>query len=586
VLFVLTIAQIPVLVRYLAPKADASFSWVAMFLFPGLFVYDSGLSAAADHVTAFWAIPSYLAFRRAYRQLEPKACALLAACLAGAILTKYQAMYILAFPVAALIVRAAWLMGRPLVGDLRAKRRVELKALAAPLYGLGTALVAGLVLTSAHWLKNLVFYQNPLFPYLANIFPATAWVPDTARLTADWNQWQGKAWVTQGTTKEKLYEAAKATATFSFSPHNWKNFHGKMPVFGSLFTLSMLLLPFLKGTRRVWALAAASHLGVFVWFYTFHQDRYLQALVPWMAAVTGGTIALAWRAGIPGRLAAGSLVGFQLIWGGDAFLIPASAMTKAAPITVSNELVAMGYKKKYEQRFKVSGTLFEIGAAPELPADARILLHENNPRLGLWRPVVVDVAGWQFGMRYELYPTPGALDDKYRALGITHIVSRSRKSRETDCLGADLRFFDYVEQEARSLRRFGELTLYAMPAARPASAAGDQVAYLGCGRLYERGIHDLAALHVRDKQVQVKPPKRRAKKKGEPEALLAEADFAVTDPSCKPAVGAGSMGDFLKIGKRGKEDMWARKRAELEAPDGPEPSGSDPIDEGENLIPE
>jgi len=588
VIFLFTIAAIPTLVRYLAPKSDASFSWAAMFLFPGIFVYDSGLSTAADHVTAFWAIPSYLAFRRAYRELDVKSCALLGACLSGAILTKYQAMYILAFPVLALLLRGAWLLGKRLVEQRRAKQRVVIRELCLPLFGLGAAFAAGLVLTSAHWLKNLIFYGNPLFPYLANVFPAKGWVPDAQRLAQDWNYWQGKAWVTQGPTSEKLIAAAKATFTFSFDPHDWKNFHGDVPIFGSLFTLSLFLLPFLKGARRVWALSIATHLGVFVWFYTFHQDRYLQAILPWMAAVTAATIALAWQAGIPGRLAAAALVGFQMIWGGDAFLIPASSMTKAAPINVSSELIVMGYKKKYEARLKVSGVLFDIGASPELPPDARVLIHENNPRLGVWRPVVMDIAGWQFGMRYELYASPAALDDKLRSLGVSHIVSRVKKSRGLDCLGADLRFFDYVEQEASSLKRFGEFTLYALPAGRPDETPADQVAYFGCSKLYERGLHDLASLHVRDKQVQVKPPRRKAKQKSDaPETLLESAQFAVTDPGCKPAVAAALLEDFAKIGKRGKEELWSRKRAGEVAPEAPASTPSaDPIDDGEMLIPE
>lgn len=593
VLFVFTLGSIPVLVRYLAPRADVRFSWAATFLFPCIFVYDANLSAAADHIAAFWAIPSYLAFRRAYRELGVKESALLGACLSGAILTKYQAMYILAFPVLGLIGKCAWLLAKPVVGDLRAKRKVDLRALRAPLYGLGAAFVAGLVFTSAHWLKNLVFYKNPLFPYLGGIFPANDWVPDAHQLAQDWNVWDAKSWVTEGTTSEKVLEAAKAMFTFSFAPHDWKNFHGKMPVFGSLFTLSLLLLPFLRRTKRIWALSVATHLGVFIWFYTKHQDRYLQAILPWMVVVTAATFAVAWRSGAGGKAATSLLVAFQLVWGGDAFLIPASSMTKAAAINVSNELVAMGYKKQYEQRFKVGGSLFDIGSSAELPADARVLIHENNPRLGVWRPVVADVAGWQFGIRYELFDSAALMDDKVRALGVTHIVSRAKKSREADCLGADLRFFDYLEQEARPLKRFGEMTLYALPATRPSADKRDQVAYFGCSKLYEKGLHDLAALHVREKQVQKAPPKKRAKQKGEPAALLDAADFAVTDPGCKPAVAPALLKDFVKIGKRGKLDLWSRKRSAGESPDvddrpasdGPDKASDDPLDRPDDADP-
>jgi len=577
VLFVFTLASIPTLVRYLAPKAHAGFSWVAMFLFPGLFVYDSALSAAADHVAAFWAIPSYLAFRRAYRDLDVKSCVLLAACLSGAILTKYQAMYILAFPALALSFRGASLLVRALYARLRKRDKPDRARLFAQLMALGSTVLAGLVFTSAHWLKNVFFYGNPLFPYLFKVFPPSQWAPDSAALAQDFTHWQTKDWVTDGSTWDKFVAASAAMFSFSFDPHDWKNFHGDVPVFGSLFTLSLLVLPFVKGsTRRTWALSIATHLGVFIWFWTYHQDRYLQALVPWMAAVTAATLALAWQSGWPGKAAASLMVSFQLVWGGDSYLIPAHSMTKAAPINVTSELIAMGYKKKYEPRFKVPGALFDIGASRELPKDARVLLHENNPRLGIARPVVVDIAGWQYGIRYELFPTPADMHDKITAFGVTHIVSRVKKSRGIDSLGADLRFFDYIEQEATSIKRFGEFTLFALPASRPATSAGDQVAYLGCAKLYERGIHDLAALHIRDKQVKVKPArKKKAKRRGEAEELLVDADFAVTGAGCKPAVPPAALGDYLKIGKRGKEDLWARKRSALHAPD----SGASEVDD-------
>ncbi len=562
VTFAFTLASIPTLVRYLAPRAPAAASWAAMFLFPGILVYDSGLSGAADHIAAFWAVPAWLAFRRAYRGLEPRASILLAACLSGAILTKYQAMYILAFPVAALIGRAGWLLGAAAWRRFKRREPVSRSVWLAPVIGLGCAALAGLVLTSPHWAKNWAFYGDPLFPYLNKYFPSARWVPDTAALFKDWSESQTKNWVTQGDTKTKLKEALTATFTFSFQPHDWPNFHGKVPVFGSLFTLSLAGLPFLKGTKRTWALSAATHLGVFVWFYTMHQDRYLQILVPWMAAVVASTIALAWRTGWLARAGVVGLVGLQIVWGGDAYLIPSHAMTKSAPITTTNELLSMGYKKRYEQRFKLTGALFELGASKELPKDARVLLHENNPRLGLWRPVLSDIAGWQFALRYELFATPGALDDKLRALGVTHVVSRAKKSRGIDCLGADLRFFDYLEHDAKVLKRSGDMTLYAMPAARPADQTADSVAYLGCGKVYDRGLYKLGDLSVRDKQKVVKPRKKRARKRGEPEELLGDADFAVVDPKCKPAVSAELLKDFVKVGTRAKEDLYARRRGE------------------------
>lgn len=566
VIFLFTLASIPVLVRWLAPRADASASWVAVFLFPGVLVYDSSLTTAADHIAAFWAVPAWLAFRRAYQRFDRRAMIVLALCLAGAMLTKYQAMYIVAFPVLALLGRAAFGLGRGALKTLKKASDAPTRAeLAAPALGLATAAGAGLAFTAPHWLKNWVFYGNPLFPYMSGVFKPTRWVPDTPRLFEEWSSSQTQKWVTQGSFGTKLLEAGKAMFTFSFIPHDWPNFHGRVPIFGSLFTLSLALLPFLKGARRTWALVAATHLGVFVWFWTMHQDRYLQALLPWMAAVVAATIALAFKAELPQKLAVGALVALQIVWGLDAYLLPAHAMTKASPLYTTADLIALGQKKRYDDRWKVAGTLFEIGASKELPPNAKVLLHENNPRLGLWRPLIADVAGWQFGLRYELMASPAEMDRRLRALGVTHIVSRAKTARGMDGLGADLRFFDYINQDAKVLRRWGDMTLYALPETAPPEhdEAGDLVAYFGCGKLYQRGLHKLAALHVRDKQVLKPPPQRKAEKRAsnEPAALLAEASFAVIDPKCKPAIPASELTDFIKVGQRNKEELWARKRA-------------------------
>ena len=70
-----------------------------------------------------------------------------------------------------------------------------------------------------------------------------------------------------------------------------------MPYFGSLFTLSILWLPFLRHAKRTWALFIATQLGVFAWFAFSHVERYLQLLIPWMACVVVAALVMAWRQG-------------------------------------------------------------------------------------------------------------------------------------------------------------------------------------------------------------------------------------------------------------------------------------------------
>jgi hypothetical protein len=570
VVFLFTLAGIPVLVRWLVPGARAGASWVALFLFPGILLYDSSLTAAADHVAALFTVPAYLALRRAWNRLSPGYMALFAAMLGGGLSTKYQAMYVAALPVVAILVRAAWLAGADVYTRLRRNADVQRAAagvtILASALGVAVAAGVGLATTAPHWLKNWVWYGDPLFPQLHRIFPPDRWAPDLGQLFDTWSAWQTKSWVAQGTFRARLLETLEQTLRFSFEPHDWPKFHGNVPVFGSLFTLCLLVLPFVKGAKRTWGLVVTTHVGVFVWFWTMHQDRYLQVLVPWMAAVVAATIALAWRTNIVARVLAGALVGVQVIWGGDVYFIPGHAMTGASPARVTSELLAQGYAKQYDQRLEVGGALFQIGRAPELPAQARVLIHENNPRLGIWRPVVGDIAGWSYALRYELLESPAAVHEALRRMGITHIVARPDTSKLYDSIGADIRFYDYLEHVAIQVKAFGEFTLFRLPDTPPEHRPNDNVAYLGCSNVYEQGLHDLSALAVRDRQLLKPKPKLRAKERlGTDEAalvaLISKADYAVTDAKCKPQPPPQAMQDLVKIATRETEQLWARRRA-------------------------
>lgn len=85
-------------------------------------------------------------------------------------------------------------------------------------------------------------------------------------------------------------DSSEALFIFSFIPNDYGRYHGKVPVFGSLFTLLTLCLPFLNNTRRIWCLVTLTLMAIVTWYSVHHQDRYLQTIVPWMAAVTAAII--------------------------------------------------------------------------------------------------------------------------------------------------------------------------------------------------------------------------------------------------------------------------------------------------------
>lgn len=547
VIFIATLASIPLLVRRLVPHARArvGLSWVALFLFPAIFIYDASLVTGSDHIAAFWAVPTFLAFLRAWPRLEPRACALLAAMLAAAILTKYQAASLVAFPAAGIAGRALW---------CAARRRPHVRWLAGPL----AAVAAGLLLSAPHWLKNWVWYGDPFFPALYRHLELRPWHPDMAPLME--LNWKRLVWRPEGTLLEQLWESARAVVTFSFRSHARRQFHGQWPVFGSLFTLSVLLLPFLRRTRRVWALFLAANLGVFVWYYLSHVERYLQALVPWMAAVVAAVLVLAWERGRLVRALVVPVVGLQVLWGADAWFLPTHAMLRDAPIREVARLASSGYRGDWADRERFFGGLQHFG--DRLPEGATVLVHEYNPRLGLRARVVTDMIGFQSGIHYGRQPSARAVYDQLRAFGVTHVVRLRGKSRGFDSLAGDLRFYEFVHRATERVEHRRGMELLRLRDEPPPDEATSKVAYLGCGPTYGRGLFDIArmTLPARSPERGVKPDRPIADGDDGLRAALAEAQFVVYDRRCKGAPPASMLSrDFVRMARRGREELWVRR---------------------------
>ncbi|HKO94245.1 MAG TPA: hypothetical protein VJU61_23990, partial [Polyangiaceae bacterium] len=359
--FTFTLLGIPVLVRRLLGGCGYGLSWVVRLLFPGVFLYDSGLAGGADHLAAFWAIPVFLCFLRAYERVELRRCLLLAACLAGALLTKYSAASLAIFPCVALLFRAATLAFR--------ERRAPAGLL--PLRNLALTAAAGLALTAPHWLKNWIWYHDPVYPLAFELFSPRPWTVDTVDrfvhfMPAEWSAPH---------SLEGGLKTLEALVNFSFVPHDWPEFHGAVPVFGSLFTLALPCLLFLKPRRRLLALVVSCHVGIGVWYWMFHQDRYLQTLLPWMSVCTACIGIAAWRLGRWPRVAISLLVAAQLAWGGDTPFIPAHGIAGGTPYKPALELLSSSYRGNFEQRFEVYAPLGEV--KQHVAPGGTLMLHET-----------------------------------------------------------------------------------------------------------------------------------------------------------------------------------------------------------------
>jgi hypothetical protein len=480
VVFLVTLGGVSLLARWCAALAGirVQHGWAAVFLFPGILLYDSSLSGAADHVLAFWAPFIFLLLRRTLRDWDWRSALLLGLLVAGAVSTKYQAAYLCAAPGLALLwcagrVVRGWDPGAPAGQGIlgagttatttpgRPSRSLGARLAAAglPLGACGAALV---VATTPLWLRNWIWYGDPVYPMLPRVFSPRPWVPGT-----DPDRFlQLSSWTPQGTLAEKIKETLLATVQFSFKPHDWWNLHADLPVFGSLFTLGLPLILFLAPRRRLLALGGSTWLGLCVWYWTYHQDRYLQALVPWMAAFLAAVLAMTWRRGLAGRAAVVALVAAQIIWGGDIFAIPTHAMIGQQPAKLVLDLISAGYRADWPTQRESHQDLVPVGRM--LPPNSKVLVHERLIHLGLEAMSVADAPGTQGGISYGTLDNPRRVHELLRSFGVTHLLWRPGTTLGWQTVADDLVFFDFVAHHVDKVADLVGLTLATLPGAPPA----------------------------------------------------------------------------------------------------------------------
>jgi hypothetical protein len=551
--FTIALVGIAALVRRLLRPGPARsayrWAWAVRFFFPGVFLYDSSVCLGADHVASAFAAPIYLALLRAWKDLSPRACALLSLALSGALLAKYTGALLLVAPaVIAIACRVLLLAVRVL--RRRTEGFVPRHVALGPLCALG----AGLAFTAPQWLKNLIWYGDPAYPVLHKLFRDRPWTADSA-LRFDvgfvtYNLWPAeRSWKGLGLTFGTL-------ATFSFAPNDWGRFHGATPVFGSLFTLVIAALLFLRGTKRLWGLYLATHIGIFAWYWTNHQDRYLQAALPWMAAATAAVLGLVWQRGRVARVTAGALVALQLVWGADVYFMPAHVFL-GVPAKAVLDVLSRTPDKPTGERLVYSDGFVGIGKA--LPPKAKALIHEYHPHLGIGAPSVTDCPYHQGGISYARIPTPLEVYDRLTSFGVTHLVYLGSTAREPDTLAGEIVFFNFVQHHAAPPTSAEGWLVAAMPKAPPPpGGAPDPVLMVTCNKGLPAGLYHLADLEIPSLDPKRPAPKAFSDPNEPLTAMVPRAMVVAQDQGCA-AMPPGVDRTFVKVGARDPYIIWVRK---------------------------
>ncbi len=511
-------------------------AWTALFVFPGIFCYDSGLVLGADHVAALFAAPVALLALRFSEAPDRRWALLLGAAVAAALDTKYTAVLLLPLPLA-LVAKAA--LGRP------DRRRTFVSS------GL-TLLGSIVVLTAPHWLKNAVYYGDPLFPLLRRFFPAHPWQEAAEAPLAGWYY---RVHVPSGLAG--VADMLKTLVTFSFVPHDFPQYHGSIPVFGSLFTLLTPTLWFFRRRARLVWLFSGSYLGIAAWCYLHQFDRYLQVLVPWMAAGSAAAIALSFRRGGMARTAVVGLVGLQVLWAAGVPFIPSH---RAAPAPILKVVVDLLSSHEGDPaRAELMGYPAWEALGRALPQGARLLLHEEEVALGIDAAVVRDHPGDQ-GALYWGEPgaqTPREVWRLLEAQRVTHLAWATHLDHGNDTVASGLVFFDFVAHHAEPLGEHGGFSLARLPAEPPPAEPPGLVAYFPCGTTrFAPGLYPLGALARGPKDVRPAPGPLAGVSFG---AALERARFLVLDVRCHPPLAPAQRRTFELLAARDRAMLFSRR---------------------------
>ncbi len=462
-------------VQLMAEDENLHGGWVALFLFPGLFVYDGNIGAAADHFLGVFILPLVITAFRLLQSFEWRRAVLVGALAGGALLTKLHAVYVL-LPLT--LVFGARFIGFA-VGHVRNKS--DSRLVQAALAG-AVAVGIAVLLLSLHFAKNYYYFGNPFFPLAQGKFGGSPEIADAQlqmdNLFADW-RWHPPAGA------QKYWEALKLVFTFSFVPHY--SFINDLPVFGSLFTLCLPLLLVTGRARALWLGAAVGVGALFTWACTFWVDRNLQLLLPTVAAVTGAILVRVHRLGLLARAGVVVLVAVQLAWAiplyfsGTERIFDSIALLKSSYEGSLNSKLN-NYRKPY------------VDLGKWLPPDALVMLHDNHIMLGIDRPVLLDWVGFQGVIDYRKFRSAADLGRRLHELGVTHVAyvpgGRAAASKQEEVI-----FAAFLQSYERKAKSFGGVRVFALSKAAHLSSEPLDVLALGIPN-YKNGLYPVQALGV------------------------------------------------------------------------------------------
>jgi hypothetical protein len=597
------IVGVAALGQYLLGDRRVSGLGAVFFLFPSIFIYDQNIGGSADHVLGAAAVPIFLGLARTLPRFHLRWAVVTGVAAGVHILTKYQAVYMVFVVAVLVLLRLAYFAIVPAFAWVRRKWGVHRGGLGhallprrnfwvAPFLILGAALLV----SSPHFIKNAVFYQNPVYPFLSRLFPSSFddWEPperdkNPGRTRSKDAQRSHKAktsrpslsdepsgspptgpkkpydfrfrprthdFAPQGDSKlEKLVWANKTFLDWPFVPGN-RSLTEQRSYMGALFTLLLPVLLFLRRAGRIWLALLATYLAFLIWGLTNANDRYLLAFLTLPMGVAAALLVRSWEHGPLARLGTICLVAVQVVWGFDApFFYGGQRLNDAVA------LLRSGYSgAKDEKRFPYRRS--ERQLSDSLPKDAVVLGRYYKDLVGIDRTMLNTHAPIQTYVDFAKLTSVRDFWQICHDRGITHLLYPDGQRQPVRAQEAVL--FDALVEASEEKRRMHGVVIAELGDEPPAET-GPFYVYVRGMREYDDGVYPVQKLGLDHRQPRPKKPvvpwrpAKNTTREGLEELFELSSALYVQTKVLRPDESALMNERFRKVESFGSVQVWLRK---------------------------
>jgi hypothetical protein len=536
-------------IRWMLHGQNVRGLWAVFFLFPVIFIYDQNIGGSADHFLGVFSMPMVLVAARALRAFDWRWSVVLGVLTGGYLLTKYQAVFLLVALTLFYVARwgyyvfCTWRAKRP--SEARRRQRFT-RLMLAPALAVGVAAVV----SAPHFVKNAIYHGNPVYPQATSIFKGS----HPVRAPGPYQHPKPKgAFYPKEEGLARQAWALRLLYDYSFSTRN-RNLTEYRPYLGSLFSLLLPCLLFVRRRGRVAFTAGIGSVAFLVWANLVPNDRYLLSFLDLFIASAGALMVGVWQLGWLARGALMPLVALQLFWGGDAMLFYGRKR-----LTAALDMIADGYAGKSIQQ-RVSHQTNQQNITAATPPDARILGRNYKSLVGLNRDVVSD-SSVQEDISYSNLRDPHELWQLLKEKGITHLLYPNGERTPEKVNNAVL--FDALFRHAEDVKRFGNVFVGKLPETPPPPSAPYHVLTIGLPA-YPDGLYRVEQLDVDDRFYAVTKPKPKPIRRfsqAKAERLLDDAQAVVVGVrKSAGTLGSALTRDFERFEAFKKYSVYLRRR--------------------------